>query len=1383
MNVVLSDPGGGIWSSSNNTIASIGSLSGIVYGVAAGTVSITYTIGTGCTASMPFTVNPLPPAIGGSGNICVGFTGLLTDGIPGGTWATSSPLVATVGYLSGIVSGISTGNATISYTISTGCVITKMVTINPLPLPVAGSLVLCPGTSTLLSDPIPGGTWTSSNTLIATVGTLSGIVNGVAAGNATITYTLGTGCKTTSVVTVNPLPALITGTLSICNGSSSLLSDLTPGGSWSSSNPLIANVGSATGLVSGLANGTALISYTIPTGCYRTAPVTVNPLPSGITGPAIICVGSSTYLDDPVSGGSWSSSNSSVATAGSGTGLITGVSEGIVHITYTLSTGCITSSTFTVVAAPAPITGPTNVCVGSVTNLSDTSSSCYWSSGSPLLASVGSVSGTVTGIASGTVIISYTSTITGCSAIVPVVVNPVSPVSGPSAICVGFSSILTDATPGGSWSSSTPTVATVNLAGVASGVASGTAIISYSLPTGCLATIPITINPIPPAISGSNHLCVNQSIILTNAVLGGTWSSSNTTTGTIDPVSGYLTGITSGVININYSVLGCPRMFTVTVNPIPLPISGVGAICAGNTAILSDPLAGGTWVSSNPAVATIGSVSGAITGIIAGTSTITYSLSTGCSVTAVETVNPLPSVISGPSMVCIGSVINLTDTAAGGYWTSSNPAIASINSLTGALTGLTTGTVTITYTSGSDCKITKSVTVNPLPYPVSGSTHVCVGSSIALSDSTLGGSWSEAGVGIASVGSATGVVYGLSPGVATINYTLTSTGCTTFRSITVNPLPAPVVGAFSLCSGFTTAFGDATPGGFWSSSSSSIATIDSISGMVTGISGGIVTISYTTAAGCVATKLLTVNPMPLPITGNTHVCLGTTQILHDPVSGGHWFAANPSVASIDSITGVITGLTVGTDVVWYTFGGGCIVFTTVTVNPLPEIYIVTGGGNYCAGGYGEHIGLTGSAVGVHYFLYNGVTATGSFAGSGSVMDYGLQTVAGTYTVIATDDATGCSNNMSGSASIVVIPTVTPAVNIHGTPSDTVCSGTTVTYSPTPINGGLSPFYQWSVNGVNVATGTSYSFIPADGDLVRVLMTSNVTCPSPDTAGSSLVAMINQFGSPSVNIAASPGDTVCKGAMVTIAPVPHFGGTSPVYTWIKNGVNIASGGSYSFVPFDNDQVYCVMQSNYPCRLADLDTSRSITFSTDTPLTPVVSIQANPGTLISIGQSLTLTAIVENGGLNPSYQWLINGVPVANATNASYTSNSFSYPAEDSITCIVTSSGICKAAAFSWVYIHVTPVEVKNIVQGMNINILPNPNNGDFVINGSIANIADNKVQITITDLTGRKIFSTKFAAVNGQLHESLNLKNLLSSGSYFLKVSTSSGDGIFRVVVE
>ena len=77
---------------------------------------------------------------------------------------------------------------------------------------------------------------------------------------------------------------------------------------------------------------------------------------------------------------------------------------------------------------------------------------------------------------------------------------------------------------------------------------------------------------------------------------------------------------------------------TVTVNPLPGSISGTTTIYVGSTAALSSSTTGGTWSSSNTAVAVVNPSSGVVTGVSLGAATIRYTLGTGCFVTATVSV-------------------------------------------------------------------------------------------------------------------------------------------------------------------------------------------------------------------------------------------------------------------------------------------------------------------------------------------------------------------------------------------------------------------------------------------------------------------------------------------------------------------------------------------------------------------------------------------------------------------------------------------------------------------------------------------------------------------------------------------------------------------------
>src|ERR1043165_8718112 len=94
----------------------------------------------------------------------------------------------------------------------------------------------CVGASSTISTTTEGGLWSSSNSSTATVVGTTGVVTGVAAGTITLTYMMPTGCYRTATFTVLANPGTITGTTTVCVGSTTTLSNSVSGGTWSSSN-------------------------------------------------------------------------------------------------------------------------------------------------------------------------------------------------------------------------------------------------------------------------------------------------------------------------------------------------------------------------------------------------------------------------------------------------------------------------------------------------------------------------------------------------------------------------------------------------------------------------------------------------------------------------------------------------------------------------------------------------------------------------------------------------------------------------------------------------------------------------------------------------------------------------------------------------------------------------------------------------------------------------------------------------------------------------------------------------------------------------------------------------------------------------------------------
>jgi uncharacterized protein YjdB len=269
-----------------------------------------------------------------------------------------------------------------------------------------------------------------------------------------------------------------------------------------------------------------------------------------------------------------------------------------------------------------------------------------------------------------------------------------------------------------------------------------------------------------------------------------------------------------------------------------------------------------------------------------------------------------------------------------GTWSSSSPAIGSIDATTGIVTGISAGTTTINYSlfCGS---ITAIVTVNPLPATpaaIGGTFFTCEGSTTSLSESVSGGTWTSGNGAIAVVGTS-GIVNGISSGNTNITYTI-SNGCGTnfvYVPVTINPLPSVISGSTTVCTGTTTAL-SSSAGVTWSSSNTSVAIVNSGTGIVTGVSTGTVTITCVLSTGCFRTTTLTVNTSPSSISGTPSTCAGSTSTLSD-AGGGTWTSSNAN-ATIGSSSGIVTGVSAGTSTITYTLPNGCISTVLFTVNAL-----------------------------------------------------------------------------------------------------------------------------------------------------------------------------------------------------------------------------------------------------------------------------------------------------------------------------------------------------------------------------------------------------------------------------------------------------------------
>ncbi len=82
-----------------------------------------------------------------------------------------------------------------------------------------------------------------------------------------------------------------------------------------------------------------------------------------------------------------------------------------------------------------------------------------------------------------------------------------------------------------------------------------------------------------------------------------------------------------------------------------------------------------------------------------------------------------------------------------------------------------------------------------------------------------------------------------------------------------------------------------------------------------------------------------------------------------------------------------------------------------------------------------------------------------------------------------------------------------------------------------------------------------------------------------------------------------------------------------------------------------------------------------------------------------------------------------------------------------------------------------VGISNPLEGLEINLYPNPNNGRFVIESDIFELKD--VVLEIFNEKGQLIWNREIRNEIGTLHESVDLDNA-AEGLYLLRVRNNSG---------
>ena len=591
-----------------------------------------------------------------------------------------------------------------------------------------------------------------------------------------------------------------------------------------------------------------------------------------------------------------------------------------------------------------------------------------------------------------------------------------------------------------------------------------------------------------------------------------TWSSEDDAIATVS-ASGVVTGRTIGTVMIAASTVGKNAFSEVTVNPTPVSFVRLShnnhAMRVGETFLLvAEALDGGgrvlsgrpfTWTTSNASVATVTN-DGLVTAVSTGGAVITASAegkseSASISVSLVPVANVV--IVEEASDIVVGQNTQLTAEvrdASGGIltgrlvsWSSNRTSVATVSS-SGLVTGNAAGTATITATSEGKMG---TATINVSPRPVSS------------------------------------VI--VSPGQLSL-----IVGQTRQLTISITDDRGQIL------SGRPVSF---------SSNNSQIVSV-SPSGLLTGISAGMATITAT-SEGKTGTADVTVTPVPVSMVevtpSQSSIIVGhgvqltatAKDVAGKPLSGRsvNWRSGAPGLASV-SASGMVTGLQPGTAVIIATIDG-IAGSATVTVSPVPvasvtvtpaSVALTIGQKQTLTATLRDVAGNTLTGRGLSWSTSDPAVAT--VGTDGEVIGVG----SGTATITAT------SEGQTGTATVTVglVPVASVVV---APPSATIDIGVTVQLSATTLDA-----------GGNALTGRAVAWTSSD-DAVATVSSGGVV--SGISAGTATITATSegQTGTSTITVSLTIGGTQ------TITATPLDANGTPLagrqVTWSSANTNIAT----------------------------------------------------------------------------------------------------------------------------------------------------------------------------------------------------------------------------------
>ena len=296
---------------------------------------------------------------------------------------------------------------------------------------------------------------------------------------------------------------------------------------------------------------------------------------------------------------------------------------------------------------------------------------------------------------------------------------------------------------------------------------------------------------------------------------------------------------------------------------------------------------------------------------------------------------------------------------------------------------------------------------------------------------------------------------------------------------------------------------------------------------------------------------------------------------------------------------------------------------------------------------------------------------------------------------------------------------------------------------------------------------TYNVATAGNHIIKVVYAKNAISKYKDSAFTSIASPL-----PIISIT-SPSATICAGATIIFTATTTNGGSSPVYQWKKNGINVGTNSAVfsSNTITNGDIISATLTSNVVCASPVTVNSNAITITVNAVNS---SINISGNTTIMQGTTTTILSAVSNSGTTPSYQWQdsISTHTWQNINGA--TSSTFDYTLTEpgnKLRCLLTvfnSSCSSSFTVISNVLLFNGNLTIKDI------RLYPNPVSSELIIDQ--IKITGDWETIDIISADGKKSM-TGISIVN-RTSVSINVQNL-AKGVY-IAVLNRYGDEPIRL---